>query len=89
MTKNSGSVARSRELQKKIFDGGFAGIRYPEEYGGQGLTREHQVAWHEATAGYQVPHGVHRHARHHRPDPAGLRHRGAEAPHLPAHAGRR
>jgi alkylation response protein AidB-like acyl-CoA dehydrogenase len=48
-------VARDRELQKKIFDAGFAGIRYPREYGGQGLTREHQLAWHEATAGYQVP----------------------------------
>ena len=44
-----------RELQKAIFEAGFAGIRYPEEYGGQGLTREHQLAWHEATAGYRVP----------------------------------
>jgi alkylation response protein AidB-like acyl-CoA dehydrogenase len=49
------NVAEARELQKAIFDGGFAGIRYPAEYGGQGLTREHQLAWHEATAGYQVP----------------------------------
>ena len=49
------TVAEDRELQKTIFEGGFAGIRYPEEYGGQGLTREHQLAWHEATAGYQVP----------------------------------
>jgi alkylation response protein AidB-like acyl-CoA dehydrogenase len=48
-------VAKSRELQKKIFDGGFAGIRYPKEYGGLGLTREYQLAWHEATAGYEVP----------------------------------
>jgi alkylation response protein AidB-like acyl-CoA dehydrogenase len=48
-------VAKSRELQKKIFDGGFAGIRYPKEYGGLGLTREYQIAWHEATAGYEVP----------------------------------
>src|SRR5215471_6027967 len=48
-------VAEARALQKKIFDAGFAGIRYPKEYGGQGLTREHQLAWHEATAGYRVP----------------------------------
>ena len=48
-------VARARELQKLIFDAGFAGIRYPTEYGGQGLTREHQLAWREATAGYQLP----------------------------------
>jgi alkylation response protein AidB-like acyl-CoA dehydrogenase len=48
-------AAEDRELQKKIYDGGFAGIRYPVQYGGQGLTREHQLAWHEATAGYRVP----------------------------------
>ncbi len=48
-------VAEDRELQKAIFDAGFAGIRYPTEYGGQGLTREHQLAWHQATAGYRVP----------------------------------
>ena len=46
---------RYRELQKTIFEAGFAGIRYPNEYGGQGLSREYQVAWHQATAGYQVP----------------------------------
>jgi alkylation response protein AidB-like acyl-CoA dehydrogenase len=49
------TVAEDKELQQAIFDAGFAGIRYPEQYGGQGLTREHQVAWHEATAGYRVP----------------------------------
>jgi len=48
-------AAEDRELQKRIYDGGFAGIRYPVQYGGQGLTREHQLAWHEATAGYRVP----------------------------------
>jgi alkylation response protein AidB-like acyl-CoA dehydrogenase len=49
------TVAEDKELQQAMFDAGFAGIRYPEQYGGQGLTREHQVAWHEATAGYRVP----------------------------------
>ena len=48
-------VAEARELQKAIFEAGFAGIRYPKEYGGQGLTREHQLAWREATAGYRLP----------------------------------
>jgi alkylation response protein AidB-like acyl-CoA dehydrogenase len=48
-------VAEDRELQKAIFEAGFAGIRYPEEYGGQSLTREYQLAWHEATAGHRVP----------------------------------
>jgi alkylation response protein AidB-like acyl-CoA dehydrogenase len=48
-------VAEARQLQKLIFDAGFAGIRYPSEYGGQGLTRAHQLAWREAAAGYQLP----------------------------------
>jgi alkylation response protein AidB-like acyl-CoA dehydrogenase len=48
-------LAEDRELQKVIFEAGFAGIRYPKEYGGQGLTREHQLAWREATAGHRVP----------------------------------
>ncbi len=49
------AVAEARKLQRAIFDAGFAGIRYPTEYGGQGLTREHQLAWREATTGYQLP----------------------------------
>jgi alkylation response protein AidB-like acyl-CoA dehydrogenase len=48
-------VAQARELQKLIFDAGFAGLRFPREYGGQGLTRAHQLAWREAAAGYQLP----------------------------------
>lgn len=48
-------IAEARQLQKLIFDAGFAGIRYPREYGGQGLTREHQLAWREAAAGYRLP----------------------------------
>jgi alkylation response protein AidB-like acyl-CoA dehydrogenase len=38
-------IARARQLQRAIFDAGLAGIRYPQDYGGMGLTREHQLAW--------------------------------------------
>jgi alkylation response protein AidB-like acyl-CoA dehydrogenase len=48
-------VAHARELQRKLFDGGFAGIVYPVEYGGQGLTPEHQRAFTAETAGYEMP----------------------------------
>lgn len=48
-------VSRDRQLQRAIFDAGFAGIRYPKRYGGLELTRAHQVAWAEAGAGYQLP----------------------------------
>jgi len=47
--------ARARELQRRLFDGGFAGIRYPKEYGGQGLTVEHQRAFLKEAAGYALP----------------------------------
>ena len=32
-------VARHRELQRKLHDGGFAGIIFPREYGGPGPDR--------------------------------------------------
>ena len=80
-------VAEDRELQKTIFDAGFAGIRYPKEYGGQGLTREHQLAWHQATAGYRVPtaftvtHGIIG------PTMLDFGTEEQKARHIPAHAG--
>jgi alkylation response protein AidB-like acyl-CoA dehydrogenase len=46
---------RARELQRLLFDAGFAGICYPREYGGQGLTPAHQKAFTEETAGYEMP----------------------------------
>jgi alkylation response protein AidB-like acyl-CoA dehydrogenase len=59
-------VAKARRMQRLIFEGGFAGLRYPKEYGGQGLTREHQLAWREVTADrdigclsqFKVTHGI-------------------------------
>jgi alkylation response protein AidB-like acyl-CoA dehydrogenase len=46
---------RARGLQRLLFDAGFAGLCYPREYGGQGLTPEHQKAFTEETAGYEMP----------------------------------
>ena len=34
------SWQRTRELQRRLFDGGFAGICFPTEYGGLGLGIE-------------------------------------------------
>lgn len=36
-----------RELQALIFDGGFAGLAFPAEYGGGGLTLEHHKVFHD------------------------------------------
>jgi alkylation response protein AidB-like acyl-CoA dehydrogenase len=46
---------RARELQRLLADGGFAGICYPREYGGLGLTVEHQRAFNDECAGYEMP----------------------------------
>lgn len=49
------AVARDRALQRRIFDGGFAGICFPREYGGLGLTQEYQRAFNEEIAGHEYP----------------------------------
>ncbi|MCW0191447.1 MAG: acyl-CoA dehydrogenase family protein [Rhodococcus sp.] len=46
---------RTRELQKMLYAGGFAGICYPVEYGGLGLTPAHQEAFTEEAIGYELP----------------------------------
>jgi alkylation response protein AidB-like acyl-CoA dehydrogenase len=45
-------VQRNRDLQRLFYDGGFAGICFPREYGGQGLTVDHQQAFNEELTGY-------------------------------------
>src|SRR5699024_1075150 len=44
-----------RELQKKLYAGGFAGICFPKEYGGLGLSPAHQEAFSEESEPYQMP----------------------------------
>src|SRR5580700_7040178 len=48
-------VARVRALQRKVFDGGFAGICFPVEDGGLGLSPAHQQAFNLEISGYQYP----------------------------------
>ena len=48
-------VDRARFLQRRLFDGGFAGLVFPRKYGGQGLTPAHQYAFNEETVGYEMP----------------------------------
>jgi alkylation response protein AidB-like acyl-CoA dehydrogenase len=47
-----------RELQRRLWDGGFAGICFPAAYGGQGLTPEHQQAFTEESLPYDMPFGL-------------------------------
>jgi alkylation response protein AidB-like acyl-CoA dehydrogenase len=48
-------VAHARDVQRRLFEGGFAGICFPKEYGGLGLSPEHQKAFNEEIAGYEWP----------------------------------
>ena len=48
-------AVRARRLQRLLFDGGYAGICYPAEYGGQGLSRPFQRAFTQESMGYQMP----------------------------------
>ncbi len=49
------NVQHARNLQRKLFDGGFAGLCFPREYGGQGLTHAHQRAFNAECASYEMP----------------------------------
>jgi len=49
------AVARDRALQRRLFDGGFAGLCFPRDVEGQGLTPAHQRAFNEALAGHEFP----------------------------------
>ena len=48
-------VQRMRGIQRTLFDGGFAGICFPTEYGGQGLPPAYQRAFDIECAGYAMP----------------------------------
>jgi len=48
-------VARDREVQRMLFDAGLAGVCFPREYGGQGLTQAHQQAFNQEIAGFEFP----------------------------------
>ena len=48
-------IERCRELQPILYEGGFAGVCFPKEYGGLGLTLEHQRVLDEETLQYEMP----------------------------------
>lgn len=48
-------VATARRLQRLLFDGGFAGLSYPAEYGGRGLTSAHERVFREEAADHVTP----------------------------------
>jgi alkylation response protein AidB-like acyl-CoA dehydrogenase len=53
--KTVDGIASQRRLQRSLFDNGYAGITYPAEYGGRGLTPAHERAFQEEAEGYVLP----------------------------------
>src|SRR6185437_2034209 len=55
----SGSgLAGQRAFQARLYDAGFAGITWPTEYGGQGLTNAEQIAFSQEARDYALPVGA-------------------------------
>ncbi len=52
------TLADQKAFQAKLYDAGFAGITWPTEYGGQGLTSAEQIAWSQESRDYDLPTGA-------------------------------
>jgi alkylation response protein AidB-like acyl-CoA dehydrogenase len=50
--------AAAQRVQAKLYEAGYAGFTFPVEYGGQGLTLDHERVFFEEAAGYDVPTGA-------------------------------
>ncbi len=53
-----GPALRARDVtwQQTLYDGGYAGIAWPREYGGRGLSLTQQMIWYEETARAGISH---------------------------------
>lgn len=47
-----------REWQRKLYEHGWAGVAWPKEYGGLGLSGLQQVIWYEELARARAPHYI-------------------------------
>jgi len=48
-------VALAKRFQAALYDAGLAGLTWPKEYGGQGLTAAEQQIFNDEAAGYDLP----------------------------------
>jgi alkylation response protein AidB-like acyl-CoA dehydrogenase len=56
--RGQASIPEQRAFQAKLYDAGFAGITWPPEYGGQGLTNAEQIAFSSEARNYSLPTGA-------------------------------
>ena len=48
-------IDEGRALQRTLYDAGYAGLTFPTEYGGRGLTAAHERAFREEAADHVLP----------------------------------
>ena len=46
------TITQNKAFQGKLAEAGLAGLTYPKEYGGAGLTKEHETIWREIYSSY-------------------------------------
>jgi alkylation response protein AidB-like acyl-CoA dehydrogenase len=51
-------IAAQQAFQARLYDAGFAGLTWPKEYGGQGLTNAEQIAFSQEARDYALPVGA-------------------------------
>jgi len=48
-------IQRSKEFQKKLYEAGLAGITVDKDFGGQGLTPQHEAIFRQEASKYSLP----------------------------------
>ena len=56
--RGQASIPAQKAFQAKLYEAGFAGITWPKEYGGQGLTNTEQIAFSSEAQNYSLPIGA-------------------------------
>jgi len=54
----SAAAEFDRAWQRKLHEHGWAGVAWPKEYGGRGLSTLQQVIWYEERARARAPHHI-------------------------------
>src|SRR3977135_2290463 len=54
-SRGQASIPEQKAFQAKLYEAGFAGITWPVEYGGQGLTNAEQIAFSEEAREFTLP----------------------------------
>lgn len=51
-------IAHAKQCQRMLFEAGFAGISWPQEYGGRGLGLKEEIAFNVEAASHDLPLGI-------------------------------